>query len=190
MSEISYRDPSAAFDAAIAAGRLSTDTSRDNYAGHFMYMGTSNGCDAFKNIYTREYLAGGAIMSNTQHTPTPWDTGTANGPKGHAVCSGPFVIAQVLGRGYPSGKGWSPSSEADAAHIVKCVNAHEALCADNASLRASRGELVTALRLISSSIEALGDWDSNDGINGSDTVEVIMDIRSRILPAALAKVQS
>lgn len=54
---ISFRDPQTAFDAAIACNRLSTHPQDFNYAGRFMYMGTFNGRDTFKNLVTREYLA-------------------------------------------------------------------------------------------------------------------------------------
>ena len=45
-----------AFEYAIDTGRLSADKSASNYAGHYMYMGTWNGLDRFKNINTREYI--------------------------------------------------------------------------------------------------------------------------------------
>lgn len=48
----------AAFDLAIASGRLSADPKADNYAGNYMYMGRNVGgtADAFKHILTRRYL--------------------------------------------------------------------------------------------------------------------------------------
>jgi hypothetical protein len=52
-----FRDSRQAFEDAIAEGRLSADRQAGNYAGNFMYMGTSNGRDSFKNIATRTYLA-------------------------------------------------------------------------------------------------------------------------------------
>ena len=54
-----WRDPQEAFEAAIRAGRLSTDPRAPNYAGHYMYMGPrSDGRgDAFKHSLTRQYLA-------------------------------------------------------------------------------------------------------------------------------------
>lgn len=53
----SFQDAPFAFDQAIADGRLSADRNAPNYAGRYMYMGTTNGKDAFKNINTRQYLA-------------------------------------------------------------------------------------------------------------------------------------
>lgn len=46
-----------AFDFAIDSGRLSSNPSDSNYAGKFMYMGTKDGVDLFKNIETREYYS-------------------------------------------------------------------------------------------------------------------------------------
>lgn len=51
-----YKDPQEAFNAAIAAGRLSATPGADNYAGDYMYMGTYSGADQFKHINTRRYL--------------------------------------------------------------------------------------------------------------------------------------
>ena len=45
-----------AFEYAIDTGRLSTDSSAENYAGDYMYMGNENGNDLFKNINTRKYI--------------------------------------------------------------------------------------------------------------------------------------
>lgn len=47
-----------AFEKAIAIGRLSHDKLADNYAGHYMYMGTldGDGADTFKHSLTRIYL--------------------------------------------------------------------------------------------------------------------------------------
>lgn len=53
---IVYNEPQAAFEAAIASGRLSASAWDWNYAGKYMYMGTQNGRDLFKNSVTREYL--------------------------------------------------------------------------------------------------------------------------------------
>lgn len=54
---ITWRDdPNAAFEEAIADGRLSRDPKADNFAGHFMYMGTRDGVDTFKNVNTRAYI--------------------------------------------------------------------------------------------------------------------------------------
>lgn len=55
-----YKNPQQAFEDAIAADRLSANPNADNYAGKYMYMGSSidGKCDAFKHIETREYLKG------------------------------------------------------------------------------------------------------------------------------------
>lgn len=58
---------------------------------------------------------------------TPWHQGTANCADGHAICCGPCVVAVVSGGGYPVGEGWSPNSHANAAFVVRAVNAHAAL---------------------------------------------------------------
>lgn len=55
---MNYQNSQLAFEAAIASGRLSADTSAGNYAGLYMYMGTNdNDNDLFKHINTREYLS-------------------------------------------------------------------------------------------------------------------------------------
>jgi hypothetical protein len=51
------RIANAAFENAIETGRLSADPKAANYAGDFMWMGTQNGRDLFKDTATREYLA-------------------------------------------------------------------------------------------------------------------------------------
>ena len=51
-----FRDPDTAFDEAVEAGRLSVNPDSLVYAGRYMYMGTWDGVDAFKNIRTRKYL--------------------------------------------------------------------------------------------------------------------------------------
>lgn len=51
-----FRPTDDAFEFAIDTGRLSNDKAADNYAGHYMYMGTYNGLDKFKNTITREYI--------------------------------------------------------------------------------------------------------------------------------------
>ena len=53
---MTFKDSQAAFEAAIEAGRLSTDKALANYAGNYMYMHTDDdGRDSFKNIETRKY---------------------------------------------------------------------------------------------------------------------------------------
>ncbi len=51
-----FLDAQECFASAIATGQLSEDKAADNFAGLYMYMGTWNGVDAFKNVETREYL--------------------------------------------------------------------------------------------------------------------------------------
>ena len=53
---ITFNDGTAAFDAAIASGRLSASPTSPVYAGHFMYMGTTEDGDTFKHRDTRRYL--------------------------------------------------------------------------------------------------------------------------------------
>ncbi len=55
---IELNDSQAAFERAIAEGRLSDDQRSPVYAGRFMYMGTRDGLDLFKDIDTRRYLPG------------------------------------------------------------------------------------------------------------------------------------
>ena len=52
-----FRESSDAFRDAIRDERLTTDSRSPLYAGNFMYMGTWNGQDTFKNRNTRRYLA-------------------------------------------------------------------------------------------------------------------------------------
>lgn len=66
MSVVNYRpgvvldigraEANVAFELAIGTGRLSSDRTAVNYAGHYMYMGLNKGRDAFKHSTTREYL--------------------------------------------------------------------------------------------------------------------------------------
>ena len=59
MNTLEWKEPQKAFEDAIKEGRLSTDVTAKNYAGHYMYMGPgTNGKDAFKHINTRQYLKG------------------------------------------------------------------------------------------------------------------------------------
>ena len=51
-----FADSQAAFETAIAAGRLSSLPGTENYAGLFMYMGDKDGVALFKNINTRVYI--------------------------------------------------------------------------------------------------------------------------------------
>ena len=52
----SFKNGDDAFEFAIDTGRLSTDETAENFAGKFMYMGTAQGRDRFKNKNTREYI--------------------------------------------------------------------------------------------------------------------------------------
>ncbi len=56
MIQPTFREPEQVFNEAIESGRLSDAPGIENYAGRWMYMGTWDGVDAFKNIDTREYL--------------------------------------------------------------------------------------------------------------------------------------
>ncbi len=56
MTTPTFKDSDDAFDDAIAIDRLTLDESEYLFAGNWMYMGTWNGVDHFKNINTREYL--------------------------------------------------------------------------------------------------------------------------------------
>ena len=56
---IEHNDSQAAFERAIAEGRLSDDPHSPVYAGRFMHMGTRDGLDLFKHIETRRYLPAG-----------------------------------------------------------------------------------------------------------------------------------
>ena len=64
MNGMTVMDPDNAFSAAINSGRLSENSTDDNYAGNYMYMGTQTASyrpvrqqrDLFKNINTRQYL--------------------------------------------------------------------------------------------------------------------------------------
>ena len=56
MSEPTFRDSKEAFRQAIEQGRLTDNALSPLYAGNYMYMGTWDGVDQFKDIVTREYL--------------------------------------------------------------------------------------------------------------------------------------
>jgi hypothetical protein len=55
-SDSTFRDSMQAFNDAIKTGRLSDDSTSDRYAGRYMYMGTVNGKDLFKDIDDRKYI--------------------------------------------------------------------------------------------------------------------------------------
>lgn len=90
MNTIKYKEPQAAFEAAIKSGRLTRTPAAPNYAGAYMYMGTTAAGDLFKNVNTRAYLpqngleplerlAAGtpAILAATTHPVTPEDNSEA-----------------------------------------------------------------------------------------------------------------
>jgi hypothetical protein len=80
-------------------------------------------------------------MSAAKHTPTPWSTGIygrISGDHQHlgmhgAVCT--FVATckdPDIGQdrqNWENRETWAPKAEANAAHIVRCVNSHDALVA-------------------------------------------------------------
>ncbi len=53
---MTYNDPQQAFEEAIKNKRLSDDPQSPIYAGNYMYMGSNEGKDLFKNIDSRNYL--------------------------------------------------------------------------------------------------------------------------------------
>lgn len=55
-TKMEFRNSQEAFRDAIASGLLSVSRDADHYVGDYMYMGTINGEDQFKNINTRLYL--------------------------------------------------------------------------------------------------------------------------------------
>ena len=52
-----FKEAAQAFEDALSSGRLSDNPKADNYVADYMYMGTYDGLDAFKNIFTRQYLS-------------------------------------------------------------------------------------------------------------------------------------
>ncbi len=50
-----FKNAQLAFEEAINQCRLSKNPAAVNYAGKYMYMGTWDGKDTFKNIDTRKY---------------------------------------------------------------------------------------------------------------------------------------
>ena len=56
MTQPTFKNSDDAFSDAIAAGRLVSDENSPMYAGNWMYMGTWDGVDSFKNTMTRRYL--------------------------------------------------------------------------------------------------------------------------------------
>jgi hypothetical protein len=69
---MNFTEPGRAFDAAIRAGRLSTNPTASNYAGHYMYMGTdAAGQDLFKHSDTRQYLQPANCDANIVEADSP-----------------------------------------------------------------------------------------------------------------------
>ena len=56
----------------------------------------------------------------TKHTPTPWE----RTPKGIAIYDD---RGSIICRGFDEDIGYLPEAEANANHIVKCVNMHDAV---------------------------------------------------------------
>ena len=52
---VNSRSTEQAFESAIASGHFSTDESAFNYVGHYMYMGSDDNRDFFKDSTTRQY---------------------------------------------------------------------------------------------------------------------------------------
>lgn len=52
---MTFKPGEEAFEQAVSEGRLSFDKENQHYAGLYMYMGTVDGRDLFKNINTRQY---------------------------------------------------------------------------------------------------------------------------------------
>ena len=106
------------------------------------------------------------------HTPTPWMVGSAP--------MGKYAQIQSLGNGFLKIAAVAPSADrnSNAAHIVKCVNAHD--------------ELVAALRNLigAASIAPSGDGGySTDGVYGTDGILAI-HLAVSDARAVLAKVAS
>ena len=55
LFEPTFKDSQEAFKDAISAKRLSDNQADRNFAGLYMYMGTWEGKDHFKNIISRSY---------------------------------------------------------------------------------------------------------------------------------------
>lgn len=53
---IIFKNTQDAFEQALESNRLSHSRLADNYVHNYMYMGTKDGKDMFKNKNTREYL--------------------------------------------------------------------------------------------------------------------------------------
>lgn len=111
------------------------------------------------------------------HTPTPWikeaKWGDLHGANGDPVMVYGLGLAHV---GTPT-----PDSEANAAFIVRAVNAHDALTADNDRLKGVCDELVAALNVADEQAQA--------GLNSGDPKhwEAALDDILGTVRAALAK---
>lgn len=56
LIKMKFKSPAVAFEEAIAEKRLSHNETAPNFAGNYMYAGTKEGKDLFKNVDTRKYL--------------------------------------------------------------------------------------------------------------------------------------
>lgn len=61
MRDVIFRKSEQAFQDALDIGLLNDNPTSFYYAGHWMYMGTWNGKDKFKNIITRKYIDDNAV---------------------------------------------------------------------------------------------------------------------------------
>jgi len=96
-------------------------------------------------------------MSDTTHTPTPWIVKAA----GLFGQDNKASIGQVLSRGTKKG---DELAQANAAYIVKAVNAHESLTAD-------RGKLLKALKVLRGAVQEL--VDDSSGIEDAIWSELV-----------------
>ncbi len=80
------------------------------------------------------------IYRGRQETNMHWQTGsTGNSGKGLAICDGPIAIAEVIGTGYPLGKGVGTNDLANARLIA---SAPDMLAALEAIVREPQGKTV------------------------------------------------
>ncbi len=56
MTNVKYIEPMEAFSYAIERGTLSAHEQDNNYAGNYMYMGSTDTSHHFKHIMTRSYV--------------------------------------------------------------------------------------------------------------------------------------
>lgn len=93
------------------------------------------------------------MTNTTKHTPTPWHTAEewSNQYDAAVIAGGPnsFVLAGAF---YMGG---TDQAKANAAHIVRCVNAHEALVAACKDCLEGRGDWVAAMTSALSKAESV-----------------------------------